>query len=188
MNYRILLPVILLAAFGVGYLVNQVTYAEEKPAASEDAKDAKVTPKDLSQKSPAELKEHYMDISDKEWKQRLTEEEYRVLRKAGTEPAFSSPLNDIKEPGTFVCAACGNELYKTEHKYESGTGWPSFYQPAGEGAIETSLDFKLIYPRTEVHCARCGGHLGHVFKDGPEPTGLRYCMNGVAMNFTPKPE
>lgn len=182
----ILMLLLAIGVFAIGFSVTQFGHAQEEAGSAEAV--STLPSQDLSQLSPAELKEYYMDISDKEWKERLTEEEYRVLRKAGTEPAFSSPLNDVKEPGTFVCAACGNELYKTEHKYESGTGWPSFYQPAGEESIETSLDFKLIYPRTEVHCARCGGHLGHVFKDGPEPTGLRYCMNGVAMNFTPKPE
>ena len=123
--------------------------------------------------------------SDEEWKDALTDAEYNVLRKASTEPSFSSPLNDIKEPGTFVCAACGNELYKTEHKFMSGTGWPSFDR-AIKGQVAYGSDNKLGYERGEVHCAKCGGHLGHVFDDGPqETTGKRHCINGVAMDFNP---
>lgn len=123
--------------------------------------------------------------TEEEWKKILTPEQFRILRKHGTEPAFSSPLNEEKHKGEFHCAACDNLLYTSAAKFDSGTGWPSFWQPADDGAIGTSTDFKLIYPRTEVHCADCGGHLGHVFKDGPQPTGLRYCMNGAAMTFKP---
>lgn len=124
--------------------------------------------------------------SQEEWKAALTSEEFDVLRKAGTERPFSSELNDIKEPGTFVCAACGNELYKTEHKFMSGTGWPSFDRPI-EGGVAYGSDSKLGYQRDEVHCARCGGHLGHVFNDGPrETTGKRHCINGIAMDFEPE--
>jgi peptide-methionine (R)-S-oxide reductase len=122
--------------------------------------------------------------TDAEWRQKLTPEQFRVLRQHGTERPFTSPLNDEHRKGVFVCAACTQELYRSEAKFDSGTGWPSFFAPI-EGAIATSRDFKLIYPRTEVHCSRCGGHLGHVFDDGPEPTGKRYCMNGVAMQFKP---
>ena len=125
-------------------------------------------------------------LSDAEWKKKLTPEEYYVLREHGTERAGTSKLNAEKRNGTYVCAGCDHPLYSSEHKYESGTGWPSFYQPIkAEGAVGTSKDYKLIIPRTEVHCANCGGHLGHVFDDGPQPTGLRYCMNGVAMDFIP---
>ena len=123
--------------------------------------------------------------TDAEWRQKLTPEQYRVLRQHGTERPFTSPLNDEHGKGVFVCAACAQELYRSEAKFDSGTGWPSFFAPI-EGAVATSRDFKLIYPRTEVHCSRCGGHLGHVFDDGPEPTGKRYCMNGVALKFTPE--
>ncbi|MDA0781770.1 MAG: peptide-methionine (R)-S-oxide reductase MsrB [Proteobacteria bacterium] len=121
-------------------------------------------------------------LSNKEWKEKLTPEQYNILRDEGTEPPGSSPLNNEKREGVFKCAACGLELFRSEAKYESGTGWPSFFQPI-KGHVETKTDFKLIYPRTEYHCARCGGHQGHVFKDGPEPTGLRYCNNGLALTF-----
>ena len=130
-------------------------------------------------------KEFEVQKTEAEWKEQLSDEEFRVLRKAGTEPAFSSPLNNEKREGVFICAACSAELYPSSTKFDSGTGWPSFYAPVSESSVETSVDFKLIYPRTEVHCATCGGHLGHVFKDGPEPTGLRHCINGVALDFKP---
>jgi len=122
--------------------------------------------------------------TDEEWKRMLTPEQYRVLRGHGTERAGTSPLNAEKRPGTFVCAGCGEKLYASDTKFESGTGWPSFYAPLPEG-VGTSEDRSLFTTRTEVHCSRCGGHLGHVFEDGPKPTGLRYCMNGDAMRFEP---
>lgn len=125
-----------------------------------------------------------LKLSAQEWKERLTAEQYRVLRKSGTERAHSNELADEKRPGTYVCAACELPLFTSDQKYESGTGWPSFWDVIA-GHVETKLDLKLIYPRTEYHCARCGGHQGHVFKDGPEPTGLRYCNNGVALLFIP---
>jgi peptide-methionine (R)-S-oxide reductase len=134
--------------------------------------------------SPAEAKTFKVSYSDAEWRKRLTPAQYAILREEGTERPFTSPLDKEKRKGTFVCAGCGNDLYSSETKFDSGTGWPSFYRPL-QGAIGTSTDFKLGYPRTEVHCADCGGHLGHVFKDGPKPTGLRYCMNGDAMKFRP---
>lgn len=126
-------------------------------------------------------------MTDEEWKAKLSPEAYKVLRKHGTEPSGSSPLNHEKRKGVFHCAGCDWPLYSSEAKYESGTGWPSFFEPINDKAVGTSKDFSLIWPRTEVHCANCGGHLGHVFDDGPEPTGLRYCMNGVAMYFNPIP-
>ncbi|MXO59876.1 peptide-methionine (R)-S-oxide reductase MsrB [Altererythrobacter salegens] len=132
--------------------------------------------------SPASAKTYKVNYSDAEWKKRLTPSQYEVLRHEATERPFTSPLNDEHRKGTFLCAGCKNELYSSATKFDSGTGWPSFWQPLA-GAIGTSTDFKLGYPRTEVHCADCGGHLGHVFKDGPKPTGLRYCMNGDAMLF-----
>lgn len=119
-----------------------------------------------------------------EWKKILTPAQYRVLREHETEASGSSPLNHETRSGTYACAACDLPLYSSKTKFDSGTGWPSFYAPL-DNAVGTSTDWKIIYPRTEVHCRRCGGHLGHVFDDGPPPTGKRYCMNGIAMIFTP---
>jgi peptide-methionine (R)-S-oxide reductase len=115
----------------------------------------------------------------------LSVEQFNVLRRHGTERAFTSTLTDEKRPGTFVCAGCRQRLFSSDTKYDSGTGWPSFFKPL-DGAVGTSIDRSLFAVRTEVHCARCGGHLGHLFPDGPRPTGQRYCMNGVAMAFEPK--
>ena len=123
-------------------------------------------------------------LSDAEWRQRLTPARYRILRQAGTEPSGSSPLNDEHRKGTYHCAGCNLPVYSSETKFHSGTGWPSFYQPLPR-AVDTMQDRSLFTTRTEVHCHRCGGHLGHVFNDGPKPTGLRYCMNGLALKFTP---
>jgi peptide-methionine (R)-S-oxide reductase len=122
--------------------------------------------------------------SDEEWRQRLDPAQFHVLRKHGTERAGTSKLNAEKRPGTFACAGCGKPLFAADAKFESGTGWPSFTQPL-DGAVATTQDRSLFMSRTEVHCADCGGHLGHVFPDGLRPTGLRYCMNGVAMTFRP---
>lgn len=124
-------------------------------------------------------------LSDAEWKRRLTPEQYRVLRKEGTERAGSSALNDEKRKGTYHCAGCDLALFTSDMKFDSGTGWPSFFEPIAADRVGTSWDFKLVYPRTEYHCARCGGHHGHVFDDGPAPTGLRFCNNGVALAFIP---
>jgi peptide-methionine (R)-S-oxide reductase len=125
-----------------------------------------------------------LQLSDAEWKKRLTPQQYSVLREESTERPNSSPLNKEKRRGTYVCAGCELPVYSSATKFESGTGWPSFYAPI-RGAIGTKEDNGLFMKRTEVHCRRCGGHLGHVFDDGPKPTGLRYCMNGVAMKFRP---
>jgi peptide-methionine (R)-S-oxide reductase len=136
-------------------------------------------------KARAEDAEQFeITYSDQEWRRRLTPEQYYVLRAHGTERAGSSPLDHEKRAGTFVCAGCALPLFASETKFDSGTGWPSFYAPL-DNAIGTAEDHSLFFSRTEVHCRRCGGHLGHVFEDGPPPTGLRYCMNGVALQFVP---
>ncbi len=125
-----------------------------------------------------------VEHSQKEWKEKLSPAAYQVLRKHGTERAGTSELNYEKRKGEFLCAGCGKPLFSSDTKYESGSGWPSFYAPM-DGSVSTSEDSSFFMTRTEVHCADCGGHLGHVFDDGPRPTGQRYCMNGAAMDFKP---
>jgi peptide-methionine (R)-S-oxide reductase len=129
--------------------------------------------------------EDHVVRSDAEWRAKLTAEQYAVLRQEGTEPPFTSLLLHEERKGTFACAGCASDLFSSSTKFDSGTGWPSFGAPV-EGAVETTVDRSHFMTRTEVHCSRCGGHLGHVFDDGPAPTGQRYCMNGVAMKFEAK--
>jgi len=126
--------------------------------------------------------------SDEEWRQELSSEAYRVTRKHGTERAFTSPLNDEKRSGQFACVCCGETVFASDDKFDSGTGWPSYVQPTNAGAVAEYQDRSLFMRRTEVRCARCDAHLGHVFPDGPQPTGLRYCINGIALDFKPTDE
>ena len=141
----------------------------------------------MSRTKETETETYPVSKSDEEWRRELTPEQYRVLRQHGTERAGTSPLNAEKRPGTFFCAGCGQPVFQTEQKFESGTGWPSFWKSL-ESGVETREDRSFFMARTEVHCSRCGGHLGHVFVDGPPPTGLRYCLNGAAMTFKPEEE
>ena len=127
-----------------------------------------------------------VEKTEQEWREELSSEQYRVLREKGTERAFTGAYHSTKEPGVYRCAGCGTGVFRSDTKFESGTGWPSFFEPASSDAVETDRDWSLLVPRTEVHCATCGGHLGHVFGDGPQPTGLRYCINSCALDLEPE--
>ncbi len=129
-----------------------------------------------------------IEKTDSEWRQQLSPETYHVTREHGTERAGTSPLNQEKRHGMFHCVGCGNAVFPSDAKFETGTGWPSFYEPVAPHSIGTTIDHKFFMTRTEVHCADCNSHLGHVFPDGPKPTGLRYCINGVALEFMPEDE
>ena len=139
----------------------------------------------LALKTRAEAKSYPVSMSDAEWKKRLTPDQFAVLRQEATERPFTSPLNDNHKAGLYACAGCDTPAYSSANKFESGTGWPSFWEPVSASAIATKSDRTLVFARTEVHCATCGGHFGHIFDDGPKPTGKRHCLNGVALKFTP---
>lgn len=129
-----------------------------------------------------------IERTDSEWQEMLTPEQYRVARQAGTEPAFSGAYHDEKAPGAYLCIGCGQGLFDSEQKFDSGTGWPSFWQASGEGSVESQTDMTHGMTRSEVHCSRCGSHLGHVFDDGPAPTGLRYCINSASLQLKERRE
>ncbi len=176
----------LLATLGAGsWLVSRAKNQTEGHSTATNT-----APKTIMTASNLDKLEKYPDtiepisLDKAEWKKVLDESRFHVLRKEGTERPFSSPLNDEKRDGEYVCAGCGLALFKANMKFDSGTGWPSFFEKI-DTHVATKTDFKIGYPRTEYHCARCGGHQGHVFKDGPKPTGLRYCNNGLALRFIP---
>lgn len=167
----------LMIGAGAAALLPVAGCARERASSTESTMDLK----------PVPLGESDIDwsaLTEEDWRERLTKDEYRILRREGTEWAGSSELNKETRKGTYICAGCALPIFTSEQRYNSGTGWPSFFDYQ-EGALGFKTDYKLIYPRKEYHCVRCGGHQGHVFKDGPEPTGLRYCNNGLALDFVP---
>ena len=171
-------PVLIVAVALCALVLGRFALADDAPAPTQVD--------DSSKTYPAPKADGTVALTDDEWKARLASEEFRILRKQGTERAFSGDLWNHKEAGTYLCAACGLELFASDTKFKSGTGWPSYYQPLDAKAVAETVDTAYGMTRTEVHCGRCGGHLGHVFNDGPQPTGLRYCINSASLDFKPK--
>lgn len=182
MNRRTLLSISALGLAG-GSIAGAILMAPEQSLAKDPSDDDTAMNNDLNLDPNPNTVERF-ELSKAEWKERLSDEAFYVLRSEGTERPFTSELNDEKRKGEYACAGCGLVLFTSDQKFDSGTGWPSFFDTV-EGRVGTKRDFKLILPRTEYHCARCGGHQGHVFNDGPSPTNLRYCNNGVALRFIP---
>lgn len=182
MNRRTLLSISALGIAG-GSIAGAMLWPPEQSLANDTSDDDTDMNKNLNLDPNPESVERF-ELTKAEWKERLDDEAFYVLRTEGTERPFTSELNDEKRDGEYACAGCGLVLFTSEQKFDSGTGWPSFFDTV-EGRVGTKRDFKLILPRTEYHCARCGGHQGHVFNDGPSPTNLRYCNNGVALKFIP---
>ena len=179
-NRRILLG----SVFGFGFMA-ACSAANSRSDESTGAQGQTESDEDVAEPDSSTIPDFdAWQLSESEWRERLDGDAYAVLRREATERPFTSPLNNEKHDGVFSCAGCGLDLFSSDTKYDSGTGWPSFYDVL-PNAIGTKIDFKIFAPRTEYHCARCGGHQGHVFKDGPQPTGLRYCNNGVALTFRP---
>ncbi|MCC6534667.1 MAG: peptide-methionine (R)-S-oxide reductase MsrB [Burkholderiales bacterium] len=184
MKRRSFLSLIGLTAASVA--VSERIGAARAPADTKAVKDLQAQWRTLlADGAKVELSREPLKRTEAEWKKLLTAEQFHILREEGTERAGTSPLNNEKRPGVFVCAGCALPLFTSAMKYDSGTGWPSFFTTIAD-VVATKRDFKLLLPRTEYHCVRCGGHHGHVFEDGPPPTGLRYCNNGIALRFLPK--
>lgn len=174
-----LLIIIVIALIGFAFITfGPKKVAEENHHHIEMAK--------LNHDQPEPKKKYPLQKTEEEWKQILTDKEYKILRKGSTEAPWFNEYNDNKEDGLYVCAACGQKLYSSEHKYNSRSGWPSFWKPLADSLVAEEVDKSFFMTRTEIVCSNCGGHLGHVFDDGPEPTGLRYCMNSAAMDFIPE--